>query len=81
LATWFDPQARGRLVFPRARRFVEYFRSIHHSPLTLKDKIACYTYVCRYMLYPKRWLGIGDDVQTAVRKSLLLATGNRSTRL
>jgi glycosyltransferase involved in cell wall biosynthesis len=81
LATWFDPKAQGRLVFPRARRFVEYFRSIHHSPLTMKDKIACYAHVCRYMLYPRRWLGIGDDVQTAARKSLLLAAGNRSTQL
>ncbi len=81
LAAWFDPKAKDRLVFPRARRFTEYFHGIRRSPLTMKDKIACFAHVCRYMLYPRRWMGIGDDVQTAVRKSVLLASGNRSTQL
>lgn len=76
LAVWFDPSARRRLVFPRARRFVEYCRSISQAPLPITEKMACFAVVGKYMLYPKRWLGIGDDIQTAVKKSIALATDN-----
>lgn len=79
LAAWFDPSARSRLVFPRARRFVEYCKSINRAPLSVAEKFRCYTLVSRYLLYPKRWLGIGDDLQAAVKKTIVLASGDRST--
>jgi glycosyltransferase involved in cell wall biosynthesis len=76
LAAWFDPTARGRLVFPRVRRFVEYCKSIRRVPIPVMERIYCYALVARYVLYPKRWIGIGDDLQTAVKKSIALASDN-----
>lgn len=74
IAEWFDPKAKNRLIFPHVRRFIEYFKSIYRVPMSWSDRIYCGALVSRFVFYPKRWRGFGDDVQTTVRKLLRLAT-------
>jgi glycosyltransferase involved in cell wall biosynthesis len=74
IAEWFDPASKGRLIFPHGRRFIEYFKSIQRVPMSWADRIHCGVLVGRFALYPKRWMGIGDDIQTVVKKSLRFVT-------
>jgi hypothetical protein len=74
IAEWFDPKSKNKLIFPHVRRFVEYFKSIYRVPLSWPDRLSCCALVGRFVLYPKRWMGFGDDIQTVVKKSLGLIT-------
>lgn len=68
LATWFDPSKRGSLIFPRWRRTFEYVRAIHNAPLSPKEEIQCHLEIARFLLKPRKVLGIGEDIVVALRK-------------
>jgi glycosyltransferase involved in cell wall biosynthesis len=78
IAEWFDPKTKNKLIFPHVRRFVEYFKSIHRVPMSWPDRVYCGVLVGRFVLYPKRWMGFGDDIQTVVKKSLGSLTSRHS---
>lgn len=50
-AVWFNPQSAQRAVFPICREGVEYARSIQRSALPLRQRMACYIHLSRWL----RW--------------------------
>jgi hypothetical protein len=42
VSLWLDPNLNGKLIFPRCRRFYEYFRAIQEVSLPWHEKLACY---------------------------------------
>jgi len=75
LAEWYDPRMKGRLVFPRWRRFGEYLRAIARAPLRVREKAVCSLLVLRFALVPRRWKGILEDVAAAARTAPTIWTG------
>ncbi|RMH01894.1 MAG: glycosyltransferase family 2 protein [Chloroflexi bacterium] len=67
LATWFDPHRRGRLVFPRWRRFWEYVKAIWRAPLSGWERVRCYLVLLQFTLMVEKWRGVLEDVWVAVR--------------
>jgi glycosyltransferase involved in cell wall biosynthesis len=70
LAVWFDPAKKGKLVFSRWRRLLEYFRAIKRAPLSRSEQIRCYMQVGRFVLFPQRWAGLGNDLLKAVKQMM-----------
>lgn len=67
LAEWYDPKMKGKLVFPRWRRFNEYLRAIRRAPLSCSEKSRCAVQVLRFVLIPGRWKGVVEDLVAAAR--------------
>jgi glycosyltransferase involved in cell wall biosynthesis len=42
ISLWLDPEMSGKLIFPRCRRFFEFFKAVQETPLSLTEKLACY---------------------------------------
>jgi glycosyltransferase involved in cell wall biosynthesis len=67
---WFDPERRGKVIFPRWRRLIEYLKGIMRAPLSWPQRAMCYILVGQFVLYPRRWLGLIGDVLKAAGLAL-----------
>jgi hypothetical protein len=47
---WFNPEKKGKLLFPHFRQFTEYLKAIHRAPISMADRMWCH-------LEMFRWLG------------------------
>jgi glycosyltransferase involved in cell wall biosynthesis len=56
---WFDPAARGRLVFPHFRQFREYLAVIDRAPVGMSTRMSCYAAMARWLGTNRRRL-VGD---------------------
>ena len=63
MAAWFDPQARGKVMAPRWRRFIELIKVIARAGIPPTDKFLCYLELARFYLSPQRLTGVGKDVR------------------
>jgi glycosyltransferase involved in cell wall biosynthesis len=73
---WFDPEKKGKLLFPHFKEFIEYLKAIHRAPISMADRIWCH-------LEMFRWLGTnrsrlfsdlelnGRDIARPIWKALL----------
>jgi hypothetical protein len=68
LAIWFDPKKKGKLVFPRWRRFAEYLAAIYRAPLPLYEKVLCMSYLGKFLFVPERLAGMLEDILLASRQ-------------
>jgi len=82
LAGWYDLRKKGKIVLPKWRRLVEYFRSINRAPLSWSQRLRCCLEIVRFALYPRRWAGLGEDLFGALTMTLskLLAQGRGPTK-
>lgn len=65
---WFDPAKRGRVAFPHWRICLEYVRDVTRTKLPLKQRIACYVHILRWIRSNTRFLK--RDVRVAVRHTI-----------
>jgi glycosyltransferase involved in cell wall biosynthesis len=65
-ATWFDPQNKGKILFPQWRLFYEYLRAIREARLSLRERLLCY-------LHLARWVTKGRNLSWFV-KDVVMAT-------
>jgi len=72
IAAWFDPRKRDKILLPRWRRFCEYLRAVERAPLSWSERVRCYMQVGRFVLVPKRWGGMGEDLSKAAKLALRL---------
>lgn len=63
LAVWFDPAKRGKLVFPRWRRLLEYLQAIFRARINLLEKILSTLELARFLFVPSRVQGLVDDLK------------------
>lgn len=49
-AVWFDPEKKGKIIFPSWRVFGEHFKSIRRAPLRWNERSACYLQMGRWLL-------------------------------
>jgi glycosyltransferase involved in cell wall biosynthesis len=40
---WYDPKMSGKIIFPAWRLFYEYIASINRAPLSMKQRLPCYS--------------------------------------
>ncbi|MFC1648703.1 glycosyltransferase family 2 protein [Nanoarchaeota archaeon] len=52
-AIWFDPELKGKIIFPRWRVWYEYLLAVHESWLDIKDKTYCYLQLMKYLIERK----------------------------
>ena len=65
---WFNPAARTRFTLPFLWLFAGYLSLLSRSPLTLRDKIRCYSYMSGWFWHFKYWLA--EDLRV-IRLSLI----------
>ena len=70
IAAWFDPAMSRKIFLPRWRRFFEYLSAIKRTPLSWSERALCYMQVGRFVLLPKRWGRIGEDLLKAAKLGL-----------
>ncbi len=70
-AVWFDPEARGRLLFPRSRLLMEFLQILHRVPLPWKERVLCYGHLLWRMLRHPRALLLWDFFKPRRGRSLL----------
>jgi glycosyltransferase involved in cell wall biosynthesis len=75
LAVWFDPAKRGKLVFPRWRRLVEYLRAIFRARISVWEKILSILELARFLFVPSRVQGLLDDLKILSARSSEKRTG------
>jgi glycosyltransferase involved in cell wall biosynthesis len=68
---WFDPNAQGRMLFPRSRLLMEYLQSLHRVPLPWKERMLCYGHLLLRMLRHPRALLLWDFFNPRRGRSLL----------
>ncbi|WP_200817535.1 glycosyltransferase family 2 protein [Calothrix rhizosoleniae] len=57
---WHDTSKKGKIIFPRWRRFHEHIIAINESPLNWPQKLSCYLVIAKILkLY---WRGIINDL-------------------
>jgi glycosyltransferase involved in cell wall biosynthesis len=52
IAAWFDPNNKGKIVFPLWREFFEHIIAINDCQLNFAEKISCYSHMSKWG--PKR---------------------------
>jgi hypothetical protein len=67
---WFNPSRRGKISFPRWRRFREYTRAVTRAPLTPMERLRSYLVLAQFALIPGRWGGLVGDLLAGVTLSL-----------
>lgn len=65
---WFDPSKKGKLVFPHWRQMGEFFSSIHRSPLSIPERVRCYSQMLPWAVRTRRRLR--NDLSWAINKVL-----------
>jgi len=65
---WFNPSARTRFTLPFIRLFAGYLSLLSRSPLTLSEKIRCYSYMIGWFWHFRNWLA--EDFRV-IRLSLI----------
>jgi len=66
---WFDSDRRGRRVFVHWKWFAEYVAAIHRARLPMREAIACYVQMRRYLvLYRYR---LKDELKAVLRGMFL----------
>ncbi|HEY3303668.1 MAG TPA: glycosyltransferase family 2 protein [Candidatus Binatia bacterium] len=73
---WFNPEKRGKLLFPYFRQFVEYQRAINRAPLSPADLIWCRLEMLRWLKTNRHRLlsdieQSGRDLARPIRNALL----------
>jgi len=63
---WWDVEKVGKVTFPAWRSAVEYHRSIQRVPLSLTERVLCYSQFGRWIVgphwYRQRWVGLIRDL-------------------
>jgi glycosyltransferase involved in cell wall biosynthesis len=67
LAAWFDTSTRGKLIFPRWRRYFEYLKAIMNAPISLADRMHSLSYIAGFALSNRKWQGLAGDVSSMLR--------------
>lgn len=49
-AVWFDPQNKGKLLFPNWRILTEYVRVVYFAPIAVREKIECAWVLFQWLL-------------------------------
>jgi glycosyltransferase involved in cell wall biosynthesis len=80
VTSWYDPNKRGQLIFPRWRRLAEYIQGIHRAPLTLSERLGCYLVLLQLAVFPERWLNLARDVVRALSQLTITVRGHRARR-
>ncbi|PZO57296.1 MAG: glycosyltransferase family 2 protein [Phormidesmis priestleyi] len=65
-AAWFDPDNKGKIIFPNWRIFEEYLRAIRAVSLSKKDRLMCYFVVTRWIFSNQNWAKLGRDLAIAL---------------
>jgi glycosyltransferase involved in cell wall biosynthesis len=78
ISAWFDPRKGNKVLLPRWRRFFEYLRVIKRAPLSWSERVRCYVQLGHFVLLPKRWGGMGEDLFKAAKLALRLLLSYKS---
>lgn len=77
-AEWFDPQTKGKTIFPYWRILKEYIGVIQRSPLETYEKYNCYLLLIRRLGRNFLWMRMILDLIIAIEpKTLELIYGKR----
>jgi glycosyltransferase involved in cell wall biosynthesis len=60
--SWYRTNATGRINAPYLMQFFHFLRIIQHAPISLKEKISCYTSMFTWMLKYQRWKKMIKDI-------------------
>jgi glycosyltransferase involved in cell wall biosynthesis len=69
---WFNPAAKGRIVFPNWRQLRELLLVVWRSPLSWSERLLCYGHMVRWAKRRRRYLGA--DVTWALRRMIYGST-------
>ena len=66
LAIWFNPKLRGKLTFPKWRRYSEYVSIINRTPMPLYARYRCYLVILGFALKARKWADLIGDLQVGL---------------
>ena len=49
-SVWFDPENKGKLIFPLWQQLFQFIAAIMRSRLSLPDKVACYNTMLKWLI-------------------------------
>jgi glycosyltransferase involved in cell wall biosynthesis len=55
LSWWRGGKKRSKILLPRWKNLLEYFRSINRVPLTIHQRLLCYREIGRWLLWGDGW--------------------------
>lgn len=64
-AVWFDPNNKGKILFPNWRILAEYLSAINQVSIRTSDKAACVWVLCQWLLAYGNVAKLGRDVAIA----------------
>lgn len=62
---WFNPEKRGKLLFPHFREFAEYLKVIYRAPISLGDRVWCTIEMLRWLQMNRKRLI--SDIELSAR--------------
>ncbi len=76
---WFNPEKKGKLLFPHFREFVEYLKVIYRTPISPRDRVWCSLEMLRWLKTNRKRL-ISDielSIRDVIRPSWRMIMGQR----
>ena len=65
---WFNPDKKGRLLFPHFRQFKEYLAAIRRAPIDWRQRLWCFAEMVRWVTMNRKRLL--SDIEYAFRQAL-----------
>jgi len=67
---WFNPDLRGKIVFPNWLQFFHYLQSVWEAPISVSEKLKCYQHIPHWLI--DEWHGgmMLRDIKIALKKAL-----------
>jgi len=68
-AGWMNPAQKKRIDLTRFRRFIEFIKAIHRSPLNMSQRFSCYCSLFRFYLSGDKWKRLAQRLGAAFRRT------------
>ena len=75
-AAWFDPENKGKIIFPNWRILYEHGLSIQVAPLTWRQKLACYRTLVLWTFSYWNWAKLIRDILIATILKIIQVRNN-----
>jgi glycosyltransferase involved in cell wall biosynthesis len=62
MLNWINPGKKAKIILPKWRRLIEYFKAINRTKMSLSERISCYYELLRFTLVRDRWKGLIDEI-------------------
>jgi glycosyltransferase involved in cell wall biosynthesis len=79
-AEWYDPKTKGKIIFPRWKRYSAYIYAVRRAPIAFSEKLFSWLYLTDFVFEKRKWTGMVDDFINALRSGVTKIAGRSAEK-